>query len=62
MDGGGAPGRCSAIPGYLAQFEISPLLAGGAVPHFDSNSQTHWLVHVRNLCPKFEGYILTFEP
>ena len=48
MVGGGAAGLCSGASGYLAQFEISTLLANGAtVAHLDSKTQTHWLDQVR---------------
>ena len=47
MVGGGATGLCSGASGYLAQFEISTLLANGAVAHLDSSTQTYWLDQVR---------------
>ncbi|KAJ6514056.1 hypothetical protein DFH09DRAFT_1433054 [Mycena vulgaris] len=42
MVGGGAAGTCSGASGYLTQFEITDILAGGITPTLDRASETYW--------------------
>ncbi|KAJ6534425.1 hypothetical protein DFH09DRAFT_1405431 [Mycena vulgaris] len=49
MVGGGAAGACSGASGYLTQFEITDILAGGITPTLDRASDTYWFDNAGDL-------------